>query len=384
MSPTSFRDALATVLDTVFRYLPHRATPGLIPIGAPDAQSPVLLTGNYTVTVRRLKHALAGRRVWLLSANSKGINVWCAAGGGYLTHHDVIAALRTSGVAERVAHRRLILPQLAATGVEGRRVSEATGWSTQWGPARLEDLPAFLDRGGPVHASERTMRFPLWERLEMGTLWCAPMVALGAPLLAWLGGWRVGLAAALLVPAMVYGLFAALPVLRVTGRARWVTFALFAAAGAVLGAAVLAALGAAAPGALAWAGVAAVGAMGILSVDLAGTTPWYGSYINTFHNVAHIDLVPERCTGEAVCVQVCPRNVLVMLGPQHKVELARPEDCIQCGACIVQCPRDALRFRYDDGRVVEAPTIRTTRMNLVGRRTVRVAGGPDASRGAAP
>jgi hypothetical protein len=38
----------------------------------------------------------------------------------------------------------------------------------------------------------------------------------------------------------------------------------------------------------------------------------------------------------------------------------------------VQCPEDALRFRYDDDRVVEAETIRRTRMNMVGRRTVEL------------
>ena len=54
----------------------------------------------------------------------------------------------------------------------------------------------------------------------------------------------------------------------------------------------------------------------------------------------------------------------------RKVDIVRPTDCIQCGACIVQCPTDALRFRYADNRVVEATTIRTTRMNMLGRRTV--------------
>jgi hypothetical protein len=38
----------------------------------------------------------------------------------------------------------------------------------------------------------------------------------------------------------------------------------------------------------------------------------------------------------------------------------------------VQCPEDALRFRYDDDRVVEAATIRQTRMNMLGRRTVEL------------
>jgi NAD-dependent dihydropyrimidine dehydrogenase PreA subunit len=112
--------------------------------------------------------------------------------------------------------------------------------------------------------------------------------------------------------------------------------------------------------------------MAVLSIDLAGTTPWYGSYINTFHNAAHIELVPERCTGAAECIQVCPRDVLEMNERGHKVEVRKPDGCIQCGACIVQCPTDALRFRYDDGGVVEAPTIRSTRMNMLGRRSIDV------------
>jgi NAD-dependent dihydropyrimidine dehydrogenase PreA subunit len=119
-------------------------------------------------------------------------------------------------------------------------------------------------------------------------------------------------------------------------------------------------------------GVASAAAMAILSIDLAGTTPWYGSYINTFRNRAQIELVADRCTGAADCVQVCPRGVLEMNGAVRKAEIVRPDDCIQCGACIVQCPTDALRFRYDDGRIVEPATIRRTRMNMVGRRTVEV------------
>ena len=61
-----------------------------------------------------------------------------------------------------------------------------------------------------------------------------------------------------------------------------------------------------------------------------------------------------------------------MNGHRRKVEIKRPQQCIACGACIVQCPEDALRFRYDDDRVVEAPTIRRTRMNMVGRRAVNL------------
>ncbi len=133
-----------------------------------------MLTGNFTLTVRRLERALAGHDVWLLVANSRGINVWCAAAGGHLTHHDVIAVTRASRIDDLVRHRELVLPQLSATGIERRKVAEATGWRPIWGPARLEDLPEFLERGRNVKRSNRFMRFPLWERLEMAVMWALP------------------------------------------------------------------------------------------------------------------------------------------------------------------------------------------------------------------
>jgi len=351
---------------------PHRAPTGLIQIGKPGRDSPVLVTCNFTLTVRRLVEALDGLDVWLLCANSNGINVWCAAGGGHLTHHDVISVLRTSRIDERVDHRELILPQLSATGVEREKVASVTGWTPRWGPARLEDLPAFLKRGRHIVKKERVMRFPFWERMEMALMWAWIMILI-ASVLGWaIGGWAMLVSALAIVMVVVGGVFATLPWLMILGARRWLTFAAFAAGGFGIGACILLALGAAGPVNLWLAAGIAVVAMGVLSVDLAGTTPWYGSYINTFHNVAQVDLVEERCTGAAECVQVCPRDVLHMNGHRRKVEIVRPDQCIQCGACVVQCPEDALRFRYDDGRVVEAETIRRTRMNMLGRRTVDV------------
>lgn len=368
-------DLPAYLRDTVLRMFPHRAPTGLVRIGRPGRGSPVLVTGNFTLTVRRLREALRGRDAWLLVANSRGINVWCASGGGYLTHHSIISAIRTSGIEALVDHREVILPQLCATGVERRRVTEATGFGTRWGPARLEDLPAFLGRGARVHKDERSMRFPAWERMEMAAMWAVPMLLIGVPLLALAGDLVAAAVAGAAVAALVFGLFALLPWLEVQGRRRFVTFAGFAAGAALLGCGALIALGAATPAHAAAVAGSSLVAMAILSIDLAGTTPWYGSYINTFRNEARVELVAERCTGAAECVQVCPRDVLHMNGRRRKVEIVNPGQCIQCGACVVQCPEDALRFHYDDGRVVEAPTIRRTRMNLLGRRRVEVSEG---------
>ena len=342
-------------------------------IGTPGRGSPVLVTGNFTLTVRRLRDALRGRDAWLLVANSKGINVWCAAGGGHLTHHDIISVIRTSRIAEQVDHREVILPQLCATGVERRRITEATGFKTRWGPARLEDLPAFLDRGARVVKSERFMRFPAVgahrDGGDVGRHNAGHRAADHGGRFRWRrrgGGWRCDSAIG------VRPVRRCLPWLNIEGHARFATFAGFAASAAVFGDALLARAGCRNAAHLTVVTSACSLAMAILSIDLAGTTPWYGSYINTFRNKAQIELVTDRCTGAAECVQVCPRDVLQMNGRRRKVEINQPDQCIQCGACIVQCPADALRFRYDDGRVVEPTTIRRTRMNLLGRRRVEI------------
>lgn len=373
------RAALADARDLLLRMLPHRAPTGLFAVGVPGPEAPVLVTGNYALTLRRLRQRLAGRDVWLLCADSRGINVWCAAGGGHFTHHDVIAAVRTSGLAERVSHRELVLPQLCATGVERRQVEEATGFRTRWGPARLEDLDAFLSRGRRAVQRERVMRFPPSDRLEMAVAWGWPFAAAATGVAWWLAGWSAAAGVFAGIAAAVVALYLATPRLRLTGRVRWAAFAAAALGGLAVGAALALTLGAD-PGRLPVAAIAVLVAVGALAVDFEGTTPWYASALAPSGR-AEVELVEDRCSGAAECVQVCPRGVLAMDGRARKVVVAEPDSCMRCGACIVQCPEDALRFRFADGSVVEAPTLRRTRLNLLGRRTVEVRE-PDPGEGA--
>ena len=54
--------------------------PGLYAIGNPDSKSPVFVTANFKMSFDRVRQALDGRNAWLLVLDTKGINVWCAAG----------------------------------------------------------------------------------------------------------------------------------------------------------------------------------------------------------------------------------------------------------------------------------------------------------------
>jgi NAD-dependent dihydropyrimidine dehydrogenase PreA subunit len=150
------------------------------------------------------------------------------------------------------------------------------------------------------------------------------------------------------------------------------TYASFAMAGAAAAWGGLAAAGHATPARMATVGVAAVVAMVVLSIDLTGTTPLYPGSVNSRAGVPRIVLAQDRCAGASDCVQVCPSEVLRMHGSPPRVVIDAPDACIACGACIVQCPEDALYFRFLDGRVVEPATVRRTRLNLLGERTVRL------------
>ena len=148
-----------------------KVQPGVYSLGRPDAQSPVVVTGNFDLTVRRLVKVLDGRAdLWVLVVDTAGINVWCAAGGGFFTAEKVAAALRVSRLDQLVSHHSLILPQLAACGVDGWKLRSLTGWGVYWGPVEAEDLPAYLSSGRKKDAGMRLVGFPLRSRLEMVTV----------------------------------------------------------------------------------------------------------------------------------------------------------------------------------------------------------------------
>lgn len=169
----TLRTLLTDLWALFFRIIPPypRVRPGLYAVGNPDGDAPVLVTGNFELTVRRLLRELDGRvDVWLLVADSAGINVWCAAGGGYFTAEKVIAAVKSSRLHEVVNHRALVLPQLCANGVDGWKIRQETKWGVHWGPARAEDVPAYLAAHRKKTDAMRWVRFPLKDRLEMVTV----------------------------------------------------------------------------------------------------------------------------------------------------------------------------------------------------------------------
>ena len=58
----------------------YKIEPGIYALGSPDKNSEVLVTANYKLSFDTLRKNLTGLNVWILVLDTKGINVWCAAG----------------------------------------------------------------------------------------------------------------------------------------------------------------------------------------------------------------------------------------------------------------------------------------------------------------
>ena len=138
--------------------------PGLYALGAPDRESPVLVSANYKMSFDELRSALPGRDLWILVLDTKGINVWCAAGKGTFGTEELVKRIASSGLSQVVGHRSLILPQLGAPGVAAHRVKKLSGFGVRYGPIKAKDLPAYLDSGCKATAAMRLKTFPLKER----------------------------------------------------------------------------------------------------------------------------------------------------------------------------------------------------------------------------
>ncbi|KJS33706.1 MAG: hypothetical protein VR64_02480 [Desulfatitalea sp. BRH_c12] len=164
----AFRDRLGTIgVRLGLGRSNYKVAPGLYAVGHPDDSAEVLVTANYKLSFDHLRQSLQDIDAWLLVLDTRGINVWCAAGKGTFGTEELVRRIRHTGLSQVVSHRRLILPQLGATGVSALKVKKACGFEVVWGPVRATDLKRFLFAGRSCDASMRRVTFTLVERLVL-------------------------------------------------------------------------------------------------------------------------------------------------------------------------------------------------------------------------
>ena len=352
---------LKYIWSMLFRLFPCPVRVGLHPIGSPGRNSPVLVTCNFYLTVRRLIAGLKGLNVWLLIADSKGVNVWCAAGGEEFDTHAVVSVLKTSGIEDRVDHRNIILPPLGAPGIRAKAVTEETGWSVKWGPVKINDIPVYLENDQQRSEEMKRVTYNWRERLDTAAGPLFPFFLLGALgflifgshllinyltvatiaflffMLAcpWLPG-NSGLAKVIVLEILLILIWVITKIFQIDADGSLHANLIIAMVMLVVYGSELGGLAATMPSDLdpflAKLGIGAIG-----NVEFAGTIR-----TELLNGVRILTYYPGNCVRCGNCVEICPQGCWGIDSDKHAV-LARKEKCTACRACIVQCEGDAIK-----------------------------------------
>lgn len=197
----------------------YRVSPGLYAVGKPGRDEEVLVTANFKLTFDHVRKNLRGISAWILVLDTRGINVWCAAGKGTFSTGELVKQIQTSGLDQVVDHRRVILPQLGATGVSARAVKKASGFRVVYGPVRAKDISLFLKNNKKADPSMRRVTFRFLERLILTpvelkivlkpalitALFLVAVSGIGPGIFSFSGAWERGMTA---IAALVTGILA--------------------------------------------------------------------------------------------------------------------------------------------------------------------------------
>jgi acetyl-CoA decarbonylase/synthase complex subunit gamma len=124
---------------------PMTVTEGIYEIGTPDENSPVLVTTNFSLTYFIVSGEIEGSRVpsWLLIMDTEGLSVMTAWAAGKFSGDVVGMFVKKCGIADKVAHKKIIIPGYAAA-ISGEMEEELGDWEIMIGPRDASLLPKFL------------------------------------------------------------------------------------------------------------------------------------------------------------------------------------------------------------------------------------------------
>jgi len=135
---------------------PVSVEPGLRTFGNPDEMSPALLTTNYALTYFTVESDIkkAGVDCYLIVVDTEGISVESSVAGRYLTAETIAEAVKETGIEQKINHKYLIIPGLAAR-LSGETEEELGGeWRVLVGPKDSSGIAEFLKKKWPPKEEE--------------------------------------------------------------------------------------------------------------------------------------------------------------------------------------------------------------------------------------
>jgi len=123
---------------------PVAVAPGLKVFGTPDENSPVMFTSNFALTYYTVASDLESSKLnaYLIVVETEGSAIDSGVAGRKLTAERVADAIKTSGIENKVKHRKIIIPGKASR-ISGE-IEELSGWKVQVGPRDSSEIPKYL------------------------------------------------------------------------------------------------------------------------------------------------------------------------------------------------------------------------------------------------
>lgn len=115
-------------------------------IGSPKDTSPVLITTNFALTYFTVANDIesSGIDCYLLVVDAEGLAVEVGVAGGQLTAAGINDLITSSGISEKVKHKRMVIPGKAAR-LKGD-IEDVTGWEVMVGPQDSSQISGFLTK----------------------------------------------------------------------------------------------------------------------------------------------------------------------------------------------------------------------------------------------
>lgn len=145
----------------------YTVDPGVYAVGSPDKTSKVFVSANYKLSFDILRKNLDGLNAWILVLDTKGINVWCAAGKGTFGTMELVKRIDAAKLEKIIEHRQVIVPQLGAVGVSAHMVKMFSGFSVAYGPVYAKDIKEYLDLNMRATGDMRKIKFTIIDRLVL-------------------------------------------------------------------------------------------------------------------------------------------------------------------------------------------------------------------------
>jgi acetyl-CoA decarbonylase/synthase complex subunit gamma len=123
---------------------PIQVQPGLYEINEPTADSPLYVTTNFSITYFAVANEVSGSGVpgWLLVTDAEGMSVLTAWAAGKFDAERIAKSVKTSGVADKLNHRKLVIPGHVSV-LLGEIEEELPDWQILVGPREAVDIPGY-------------------------------------------------------------------------------------------------------------------------------------------------------------------------------------------------------------------------------------------------